>query len=549
MNYFFLKPIQNLRLTLLCTVLLLSFSAQASFWGASYNVGQQVDLEVSSGYADYKWYVTNSQYVSLVSGGDGRNYAYYQAHTVTPPGVVVHIECDIYYYEAGHKIIYNTEYFEFTIVDGGAQPPTPVTYVTMNPLSCTPADGSTNVPLNAIFQFKFSGHLEQNPNSIWWPTLGYGDFPTSFCFDYNSRDNTTTLTVRPLNYIGEPLTMKPNNKYWIRIPGGFLKIVGESKVNDNEIFIYFTTGDSSSPELRELYYYFYDEGIAAVSPPPTGRTYAGDFFIPDQVLYGGKYYDVIAITNKAFAGCQGVTSVIAGDNLLGAGEGAFRGCIGLTEIDMPNLRLGYDGTFYGCTNLKKVIISDMTYNIPKQSFYHCEKLISYDFPDNYINEIGEEAFRGCNSLTEICVPVAVTIGNHAFSDCANLTTIKLEGCSEYKLEQGNNLDLGVQFCYLPNLKDFYYSTSVPPIISNESFRGTDISKATLHVPSDAVETFRKTAPWSDFGSIVSITSDIKEVLNKSHSDPNTPFYNLSGQRVTNVTKGLYIVKGHKVIVK
>ncbi len=43
-----------------------------------------------------------------------------------------------------------------------------------------------------------------------------------------------------------------------------------------------------------------------------------------------------------------------------------------------------------------------------------------------VKSLGEAAFNGCVSLTEINIPKSVTsIGWHAFFDCTNLTEIKL----------------------------------------------------------------------------------------------------------------------------
>ena len=46
--------------------------------------------------------------------------------------------------------------------------------------------------------------------------------------------------------------------------------------------------------------------------------------------------------------------------------------------------------------------------------------------DKDVTEIGEEAFRGCESLTSITIPESVTeIGDSAFYGCSNLTFITL----------------------------------------------------------------------------------------------------------------------------
>ena len=48
-------------------------------------------------------------------------------------------------------------------------------------------------------------------------------------------------------------------------------------------------------------------------------------------------------------------------------------------------------------------------------------------------------------------------------------------------------------------------------------------------------------------SINGITSGIKDIMSGGNAD--APVYTLSGQKVTNVKKGIYIINGHKVVIK
>lgn len=74
------------------------------------------------------------------------------------------------------------------------------------------------------------------------------------------------------------------------------------------------------------------------------------------------------------------------------------------------------------------------------------------------------------------------------------------------------------FAYCPELTDVYcYAENVPQFVdywgeysSTTLFEGSYIEYATLHVPSSAINEYRTTAPWSNFGTIVSTEGETPE---------------------------------------
>ncbi len=64
-------------------------------------------------------------------------------------------------------------------------------------------------------------------------------------------------------------------------------------------------------------------------------------------------------------------------------------------------------------------------SVGNNAFYNCTNLTSITLPDG-LTSIGNNAFFGCTSLKEITLPNGLTsIGGYAFSNCTNLTTITL----------------------------------------------------------------------------------------------------------------------------
>ena len=82
-----------------------------------------------------------------------------------------------------------------------------------------------------------------------------------------------------------------------------------------------------------------------------------------------------------------------------------------------------------------------------------------------------------------------------------------------------------------------------------------IEHATLHVPAELVESYQQTFPWNMFGNIVALTEEdypegIEELIHNSQCIiHNKAIFNLNGQRMNGLQKGLNIVDGKKVWVK
>ena len=188
------------------------------------------------------------------------------------------------------------------------------------------------------------------------------------------------------------------------------------------------------------------------------------------------------ICNNAFWGCCSLTDIVIPDSVTSIGDKAFYRCSSLTSFVIPNgvTRIG-TWTFLGCSSLKEVAIPDSVTSIGDGAFWNCPSFLikyisipksviclngnpfvkwegkleclspnfiyeddvlfnkdkskiisfrnkavkSYIIPSS-VTSIGNSAFAGCTSLSNIAIPSSVnSIGDKAFWDCCSLNSIAI----------------------------------------------------------------------------------------------------------------------------
>ena len=132
-----------------------------------------------------------------------------------------------------------------------------------------------------------------------------------------------------------------------------------------------------------------------------------------------------SINNYAFRNCIGLTDINLPDGINNIGSGAFQGCHSLTSITIPNsvTRINV-GTFWA-SGLTSIIIPEGVTSIEQDAFNDCGKLKSVTLP-NTLTNIGGAAFYACSNLTSLTIGNNVTsIGGYAFYGCSGLTSITI----------------------------------------------------------------------------------------------------------------------------
>ena len=267
---------------------------------------------------------------------------------------------------------------------------------------------------------------------------------------------------------------------------------------------------------------------------------------------------VTSIQSIAFAECTSLSSIDIPNSVTNIDRWAFLGCSGLTAINIPNsVTTISDGAFPGCSSLASIsVVSD---NPNYDSRNNCNAIIetatntliagcmNTAIP-NSVTTIGDEAFSGCSSLTNINIPNSVTsIGDEAFSGCSRLTNISVannnpkydsrNNCNAIIETATNTLIVGCKNTIIPNsvtsianwafgncsgltsidipnsvtsigyetflecpsLKDVYCYATTPPRCENSCYINYS---ATLHVPAASLAAYHKAPVWREFENIV-----------------------------------------------
>ena len=266
---------------------------------------------------------------------------------------------------------------------------------------------------------------------------------------------------------------------------------------------------------------------------------------------------VTSIENGVFENCRALTSVTIPASVTSIGIYTFFNCPNINEVHISDLTAWCNIDFeYINSNplcqtaeiylngkvVTDLVIPDGITEIKENAFCGCS-LASIEIP-NSVTSIGEQAFSYCSSLTSIKIPNSVTsIGDMAFSDCSGLTSIEIPNsvtsiaenafvrCSGLKRVEldcvniaswfSGNADLETvvignsvisietgAFAGCEELLDVYCFASTVPATATDAFDGSYPEYINLHVPTEALENYRSTMPWSTFGNIIPFGFDL-----------------------------------------
>lgn len=246
---------------------------------------------------------------------------------------------------------------------------------------------------------------------------------------------------------------------------------------------------------------------------------------------------VKGIYNSVFEGCTSLSNVTWNEGCTTLGNHVFKNCP-LAAVTFPKT-LGSIGEWaFEATKLETVDLSNTQITrLPKGCFYNCQQLSDVKLPIA-LTDIGECAFYKSaiasitfpsslqkidawafqfTQLTNVVIPTKTGhIGDGAFSDNANLTTVFINGVKCYLAVNA--------FANCGSLKDVYITSNVEPDAGRYGYPFQN--NPTVHVVPNYLETFKglNTCNTTNFDSNFSIT------LNKEWTTL-TSAYNLDFSKV------------------
>ena len=230
---------------------------------------------------------------------------------------------------------------------------------------------------------------------------------------------------------------------------------------------------TTEAETQDLYdfeadgiWYRYGEvdGEVAVACRDTKyNSYSGHVVVPASVTVDGRQYAVTAVGESAFRNCVDLTAVTLPQSVKRIAGLAFLNCVNLSSIDIPvNVTTIGEQAFASCLALQSITIPASVQQVASRAFAECLSLHSVQTPgirawlgitfaDQYanplamahrlftdghevtalvipsnINSVNPYAFNDCNSLRSVTFEDGVrTIGTSAFSGCVNLASMTL----------------------------------------------------------------------------------------------------------------------------
>lgn len=215
--------------------------------------------------------------------------------------------------------------------------------------------------------------------------------------------------------------------------------------------------DTLSFTIDDIQYTIDKNDSTAVSV--TGTTGYGDInnkkdlVLPETVEYNGVTYTVTSIGNGAFAGKNGLNSIVIPNTVVLIAESAFASNWGLTSIEIPAsvVEIG-TRAFEWAGNIAEVkfAANSQLKILGTSAFSHAKGLKSIELPEG-LTTIKNCAFADCNVLESVTIPASVTtIMEHMFDNpsnptggCPMLKTVKYAGTKEQwdKINLAENNDI------------------------------------------------------------------------------------------------------------
>lgn len=283
------------------------------------------------------------------------------------------------------------------------------------------------------------------------------------------------------------------------------------------------------------------------------------------------------IGDEAFSGCDSLTNITLGSSVKTLGRAVFYTCDALERVEIPSTVTDIgEKTFYSCPALKEAIIKAGT--VKTGTFYSCRALTTLIISDNatldasftannaYANgtletvkigkgEIGDRAFSNCKNLTTVELGGGVTsIGKSAFFKCTQLSSIAIgsgvtsigtsafNGCTALtNANIGSGVIGATAFQDCTRLTDVTLGDGVTSIGTNAFLRCTALTSISIGSNVGTIERFA----FSGCTALEEVTIPAAQVKSGAFSNATALKRVTFGNNVTNIAAGVFNGSGMK----
>ena len=330
---------------------------------------------------------------------------------------------------------------------------------------------------------------------------------------FNYCESLTTVSIpNSVTLIGDEAFADCHKLTTVNIPDS-VKTIGNSAFYFCKSLMTLSIPDSVTSIGREAFVY---TPLTAINLPKNITSIELGTFIGCSRLTSVTIPDgVTSIGDEAFADCTSLKTVHIPDSVTSVGFATFENTAlfeplllnnssylcyvpnSFTDYTIPETVIKISGgAFYGCSDLKTIIIPPKVSEIGKFTFYECASLSSVTIPDS-VTSIGDYAFYECRNLTSITIPQNVTdIGENVFS----LTGLKTPIYS----------DSGRKLCFVPANTTSYDIPSTVKKISGGAFAGCS-QITTLSIPEGVTSIGTKAFSGCSNLATVTIPESVNEI--------------------------------------
>lgn len=243
--------------------------------------------------------------------------------------------------------------------------------------------------------------------------------------DWQRYDSPTSITINvPADNYEVKVNITQANGNAVRLTWGDGN--SEAPIDRAGAVVFTHTYETAGAYIINIYRQDYDYQL--------GKGFDDPAVVPIEIVTNVNFAFNVAYTKTgAFRGATGLTSINLTRFMTSIGDSAFEDCINVTSFAdgsyaMPDsIQSIGNRAFQGCSSLTNVILPNRIRSISDRAFADCTSLTSITFADtSTLLSISSYCFYNCTSLENINIPSSITtIKDNAFRGCIALAAIDL----------------------------------------------------------------------------------------------------------------------------